>query len=53
MFKKLLRAITSGVFNKFFCNFYKEIIKEYAMKGGFPANRIEEVKNMIRPLTAE
>jgi hypothetical protein len=31
----------------------KEIIKEHAIKGGFPANRIEEVKNMISPVTAE
>jgi Protein of unknown function (DUF4242) len=31
----------------------KEIIKEHAMKGGFPANRIEEVRNMISPVTAE
>ena len=31
----------------------KEIIKEHAGKGGFPANRIEEIKNMISPVTAE
>jgi hypothetical protein len=31
----------------------KEIIKEHAMKGGFPANRIEEIKNVISPVTAE
>lgn len=31
----------------------KEIITEHAMQGGFPANRIEEVKNMISPVTAE
>ena len=31
----------------------KEIIKEHAEKGGFPANRIEEIKNMISPVTAE
>lgn len=31
----------------------KEIIAEHAMKGGFPANRIEEIKNMISPVTAE
>ncbi len=30
----------------------KEIIKEHADKGGFPANRIEEIKNMISPATA-
>ncbi|HEY9362174.1 MAG TPA: DUF4242 domain-containing protein [Chitinophagaceae bacterium] len=31
----------------------KELLKEHAMKGEFPANRIEEVKNMINPVTAE
>jgi len=31
----------------------KEIIKQHAEQGGFPANRIEEVKNMISPVTAE
>ena len=31
----------------------KEILKEHAAKGGFPANRIEEIKNMISPVTAE
>ncbi len=31
----------------------KEIIKEHADKGGFPANRIEEIKNVISPVTAE
>src|ERR1700694_439154 len=31
----------------------KEIIKKQAEQGGFPANRIEEIKNMISPVTAE
>ena len=31
----------------------KEIIKEHAKKGGFPANRIEEIRTMISPATAE
>ena len=31
----------------------KEIVKEHAMQGGFPANRIEEVSNVISPVTAE
>ena len=31
----------------------KEIIKEHASKGGFPANRVEEIKTMISPVTAE
>jgi hypothetical protein len=31
----------------------KEIIREHAQQGGFPANRVEEVKNIISPITAE
>jgi hypothetical protein len=31
----------------------KEMLKQHAEKGGFPANRIEEIKNMISPVTAE
>ena len=31
----------------------KEILKEHASQGGFPANRIEEIKNVISPVTAE
>lgn len=31
----------------------KELIKEHAQKGGFPANRIEEIRNVISPVTAE
>ncbi len=30
-----------------------DLIKEHAQKGGFPANKIEEVKNVISPATAE
>lgn len=30
-----------------------EAIKKHAEKGGFPANRISEVKQMIDPTTAE
>jgi hypothetical protein len=42
--------------NKIYCVYNapnKEIIKEHAAKGGFPANNIEEIKNMINPVTAE
>ena len=42
--------------NKVFCHYIAEneqIIKEHAKKGGFPANRICEVKTMIDPTTAE
>lgn len=31
----------------------KDILLEHAKQGGFPANRIEEVKNVINPVTAE
>ena len=31
----------------------KEILKKHAEMGGFPANRIEEIKNVINPVTAE
>ncbi len=31
----------------------KETVKEHAAKGGFPANRISEVKTKIDPTTAE
>ena len=30
-----------------------EAVREHARKGGFPANRIEEVKTTIDPTTAE
>jgi hypothetical protein len=31
----------------------EEIIREHASRGGFPANKISEVKNIIDPTTAE
>ena len=31
----------------------EEMIKEHARQGGFPANRISEVKSLIDPTTAE
>ena len=31
----------------------KEIIQQHAEQGGFPANRIEEIRNVISPVTAE
>ena len=31
----------------------EDIIREHATRGGFPANRISEVKNIIDPTTAE
>lgn len=31
----------------------EEIIREHARQGGFPANRISEIRRMIDPTTAE
>ena len=31
----------------------KEILKKHAEMGGFPANRIEQIRDMINPVTAE
>jgi cell division inhibitor SulA len=31
----------------------KEMVREHAKQGGFPANRISEVKSVIDPTTAE
>jgi hypothetical protein len=31
----------------------EEIVQQHANRGGFPANRISEVKNVIDPTTAE
>lgn len=31
----------------------EEIIREHAKRGGFPANRISEIKTVIDPTTAE
>jgi hypothetical protein len=31
----------------------EEIIRDHAKQGGFPANRISEIKTMIDPTTAE
>ena len=31
----------------------EEMIREHASQGGFPANRISEIKTMIDPTTAE
>ncbi|MBA4138873.1 MAG: DUF4242 domain-containing protein [Opitutus sp.] len=30
-----------------------ELIRQHALQGGFPANRISEVRNVISPTTAE
>ncbi|HUK46953.1 MAG TPA: DUF4242 domain-containing protein [Terriglobales bacterium] len=31
----------------------EEMIREHAKQGGFPANKISEIKNVIEPSTAE
>ncbi|MGH7134112.1 MAG: DUF4242 domain-containing protein, partial [Pirellulales bacterium] len=31
----------------------EELVREHARQGGFPANRISEVKSVIDPTTAE
>lgn len=31
----------------------EELIREHARQGGFPANRVSEVKSIIDPVTAE
>ena len=31
----------------------EEMVREHAKKGGFPANRISEIKSEISPVTAE
>lgn len=31
----------------------EEMVREHARQGGFPANRISEVRNVISPITAE
>jgi hypothetical protein len=42
--------------NKLYCIYRapnKQLIEEHARQGGFPANRISEVRMMIDPTTAE
>jgi hypothetical protein len=42
--------------DKIYCVYFapnKEMVKAHAEMGGFPANRIEEIKNVISPVTAE
>ena len=42
--------------NKIYCVYIspnEEMIREHARQGGFPANRISEIKSVIDPTTAE
>ena len=49
-----LQSYVTG--DKIYCVYIapnEEMIREHARQGGFPANRISEVKRMIDPTTAE
>jgi hypothetical protein len=42
--------------NKIYCVYIapnEEMVREHAKQGGFPANRVSEVKGIIDPTTAE
>jgi hypothetical protein len=42
--------------NKIFCIYRapnEDMIREHAQRGGFPCNKISEIRNMIDPTTAE
>ena len=42
--------------NKIYCVYIApniDVIKEHALQGGFPANRIEQIKTIIDPTTAD
>ncbi|PYV86760.1 MAG: DUF4242 domain-containing protein [Acidobacteria bacterium] len=42
--------------NKVYCVYIapnEEMVREHARQGGFPANRVSEVKSVIDPTTAE
>lgn len=42
--------------DKIYCVYYapnEEMIREHARQGGFPANRVSEIKSIIDPTTAE
>ena len=49
-----LRSYVTG--DKVYCLYIapnEEMVREHAQRGGFPANRISEVKSVIDPTTAE
>lgn len=42
--------------NKIYCVYIapdEEMVREHAARGGFPANRVSEIKTVIDPTTAE
>ena len=49
-----LQSYVTG--DKIYCVYIapnEEMVREHARQGGFPANRVSEVKTMIDPTTAE
>ena len=49
-----LQSYVTG--DKIYCVYIapnEEMVREHARQGGFPANRISEVKQIIDPITAE
>jgi hypothetical protein len=49
-----LQSYVAG--DKIYCVYIapnEEIIREHARQGGFPANRVSEIKSVIDPTTAE
>ena len=49
-----LQSYVTG--DKIYCIYIapnEEMIREHASQGGFPANRVSEIKTMIDPTTAE
>jgi len=49
-----LQSYVTG--DKIYCVYIapnEETVREHASQGGFPANRVSEVKNIIDPTTAE
>jgi cell division inhibitor SulA len=49
-----LQSYVTG--DKIYCVYIapnEEVIREHARQGGFPANRISEIKSVIDPTTAE
>ena len=49
-----LQSYVTG--DKIYCVYIapnEEMIREHATQGGFPANRVSEIKNIIDPTTAE
>jgi predicted Rdx family selenoprotein len=42
--------------DKIYCTYIapnEEMVREHARQGGFPANRVSEIRNIIDPTTAE